>query len=564
MQLNFGTVPFSYAGSYLAFSYPQDEADGYEKDLTLRILYGIFTDQENYPVFLMDEEESKLSGDIAATENELILSRGERKLWVCFQSEDTVYLKSNSKAAITKRRLSGADRVMRHDYGSYEIAGYNDSLVFEIIRGEFRNETDWNSEGVGCTNLKAVFIPDDEGLFECQITLSGLSYCKPKPCNYEKALNDVKNKFMNFKKAFRTGVPEYSQAMEEAAYISWHSIVNPQGYVKYPVMLMTKNKMNQVWSWDYAINALAMVDKDQKLAYDQFLAMAACQDKTGAYADCFQARTMVKGFVKPPVQGFMLRKMFAVQKPEREVVEELYRTVSAFTDWWFVYRAREDGIPEYHHGNDSGWDNSTVFERGLPVKSPDLCAWLVDQMEFLADTAEELGYHEDSRKWRKRSNELLEMMLDYFVVDNHFVSYKEPEHEIVACDSLLLYIPLILGEKLPEKLRNSMLEDLLVNKRFITKYGIASEPLDSAKFIEDGYWRGAVWPPTALIMTELLMRNGKKEEALKNAESFCDMCAKAGFYENYSAIDGHGLRDSGFTWTASAFMILLRDYIEKN
>ena len=128
---------------------------------------------------------------------------------------------------------------------------------------------------------------------------------------------------------------------------------------------------------------------------------------------------------------------------------------------------------------------------------------------------------------------------------------------------MLLYIPLILGERLPEDLRKTMLDKLLTSGKFITDYGIASEPVDSEYFIEDGYWRGAIWPPTAFIMTELLMKNGKTEEALKNAESFCDLCAERGFYENYSAIDGRGLRDSGFTWTDSVFIILLRDYLEK-
>lgn len=563
MKLNFGTVPFSYAGSYMAFSYPQDDATGYEKDLTLRILYGFFTDQENFPIYLMDESGNHLQGEVEATPEELSLRFGSHYLTICFQNEDTFWIRGNCKAAITKRRLSGADRIMEHDYGTYEIAGYHDTLMIEMIKGRFLNNADWDTEGVGCSKLQAVLIPDEDGLFECQVTLSTLSYKKPEKITYDQALCAVKKEYSEFARPFVTNQSQYASAMEEAAYISWHTIVNPRGYVKYPVMLMTKNKMNQVWSWDYTINALAMTEKHPKLAYDQFLAMAACQDETGFYADCFQARTIIRGFVKPPVQGFMLRKMFEINRPDDETVKALYETVAKFTDWWFNYRARKDGIPEYLHGNDSGWDNSTVFGEGLPVKSPDLCAWLVDQMDFLKETAGSLGLKQQEAEWKKRSDDLLAHMLTYFVVDNRFVAYKEPEHTIVECDSLLLYLPLILGDRLPEALRQQMLTDLLKKDKFITSFGIASEPLTSSRFVEDGYWRGAIWPPTALILTEALLRNGKKEEALANAVSFCDMCAKVGFFENYSALDGHGLRDSGFTWTASAFMVLLRDYVEK-
>lgn len=563
MKLNFGTVPFSYAGSYLAFSYPQDDGSGYDKDLTLRILYGYFTDQENYPICLMDDKDNLLPGEVESSECELTLRSGEQTLRICFQNADTFLIRGNGQAAITKRRLSGSDRVMEHDYGVYEIAGYHDTLMIEMTRGKLRNDAVWDAEGVGCSSLRAVFVPDEEGSFECRVTLSSLSYQAPEAVSYEEALKKVKQEYEAFAKPFTTGVPAYRKAMEEAAYISWHTIVNPRGYVKYPVMLMTKNKMNQVWSWDYTINALAMIEKHPKLAYDQFLAMAACQDETGFYADCFQARTMIKGFVKPPVQGFMLRKMFAIHRPEEETVRALYDTVSDFTNWWFTYRARKDGIPEYLHGNDSGWDNSTVFGEGLPVKSPDLCAWLIDQMDFLGETARSLGMEQEGAEWEARSEKLLDHMLSYFVVDGRFVAYKEPEHCIVNCDSLLLYLPLILGEKLPQALRERMVNDLLEKGKFVTEYGIASEPLTSDRFVEDGYWRGAIWPPTALILTEALMKNGRKKEALKNAESFCRICAEGGFFENYSALDGHGLRDSGFTWTASAFMVLLRDYVEK-
>ena len=563
MKLNFGVVPFSYAGSYLALSYPQDEAVGYENDLTIRILYGLFTDQANFPIYLLDGQERRTEGEIIATETELTLKNGERRLQVCFQNAKTLIIRSNTRAVITKRRLSTGERIMVHDHGHLEIASFEESLIFETTRGMIKNDADWNAEGVSCTNLKAVFIPDEDGVFECQMTLCGLSYIKPEPCEYGQALERVQKEYDDFRALFKTKRSDYQASMEEAAYISWHSIINPEGYVKYPVMLMTKNKMNQVWTWDYAINALAMVDKDPQLAYEQFLAVAACQDETGVYADCFQAKTMIKGFVKPPIQGFVLKRMFEIHKPSKTVMEQLYQTTVSFTNWWFQYRGRHDGIPEYHHGNDSGWDNSTVFGEGLPVKAPDLCAWLVEQMDFLANTAEELGKAQESKKWREQSDALLSKMIDYFVRDDQFVAYKEPEHRVVKCDSLLLYIPLILGKKLPSKVRGKMLEKLLEPGRFLTEYGIASEPLDSERFVEDGYWRGAVWPPTAYIMTELLMRNGKTDEAIRNAEGFCKMCAKSGFYENYSAIDGHGLRDSGFTWTASAFMILLRDYIEK-
>lgn len=562
MKLNFGTDCFSREGSYMAFSYPQDKVPGYESSLTVRNIHGLFFHQDNYPICFLGDNEEKLDGLIEATETELVMTAGDRKLSICYQTPETVWLRTNCPAVMIKKLIAVEDRVMCHDSGTWEIAGMEGSLMFEVSKGTIKDGSVWSRSGIGSDKIEVIFEPGNEGVFECQMTLSGLSYNRPEKSTYAQALDAVKKDYETFKKPYRTSISEYEKAVEQAAYVMWHTIIRPAGYVKYPVILMSKNRMNQVWSWDYAINALAVVDKDSTLAYDQFLAMAACQDETGAYADCFAARTMIRAFVKPPVQGFMLRKMFRVYEPERDVKEKLYDTVARFTEWWFDYRAKTDGIPEYLHGNDSGWDNSTVFSLGLPVKSPDLTAWLVDQMDFLADLALDLGDREAAAHWRERSDKLLAYMLEYFVRDGRFVAYKIPENKPVVCDSLLLYVPLILGKRLPETLRQNMLKELLETKKFMTPYGLASEPLDSPYFVEDGYWRGAVWPPVAVIFTEILKINGKEKEAKAHAEGFCKICAKYGFYENYSAIDGHGLRDTGYTWTAAAFLILLRDYLE--
>lgn len=561
MRLDFDVLPFSYAGSYFALSYPQDCEAGGERPLALRVLYGLFGNQENFPFYLVDEEGTDLVGNIEATETELVYSMESKRLQICFQNEDTIWIRSNAAAAITKRHPCLEDRVMEHDYGSVEIAALNSSLVLNIHRGGTRNESKWNAKGIGCSEIRLLLLPDDDGIFECQLSLSDLSYREPQEGSYEASVTERQKEYQEFKQLFVIENKRYQEAMEEAVYINWHSIVKPAGFVKYPVMLMSKNMMNQVWSWDYAINALAMVDKVPQLAYEQFLAMEACQDEYGAYADCFQAQTIIRRFVKPPVQGFILRKMFVLHSPKESVKKKLYHSVAAFTNWWFTYRGRGDGIPEYHHGNDSGWDNSTVFYLGLPVKSPDLCAWLVDQMDFLSDLAGELGIEEERRLWKNKSDDLLEKMLDYFMVDDMLVAYKEPEHQVVDCESLLLYIPLILGDKLPQRLRENMLSRLLKSGKYKTDYGIASEPVDTKWFVEDGYWRGAIWPPTALIFSEIFARNGLMDEAVENAKKFCDLCRQSGFYENYSALDGRGLRDSGFTWTASTFMILLREFL---
>ena len=565
MELDIRSVPFSRYGSYLAFSYPQDGTKEFDSQIGVRVLYGAFSQQETYPIILIDNEgkpEEKISVSMSPWELNVTSKTGGYS--ICFGDEDTFLLKANSPVLITKTKAGSYDRVMEHMDGSFEIAGDDMALQVSVQKGNARNQSACPDDGYGSSRTGLLLSPV-EGELLVHVALTGLSPQKKEYESYDLCRQAVKEEYEEFEakimKSLKKADPAYERAGREAAYILWHSVLHPSGYIKRPVMVMTKNWMNLVWSWDYAFNALALVSSHPDLAYGQFLAMADQQDEYGAYPDAYQARKIIRSFVKPPVQGFILEKMFQIHDPGREVKEKLYRSAAGFTRWWLNYRMEENGIPTYHHGNDSGWDNATVFRMGLPVQSPDLSAWLVLQMEFLEHTARDLGWLQEAEKWKEQGADLLSKLLAYFVRDGRFEAVKIPEMEVVPSDSLILYLPLILGKRLPEKLRESLILELLKKGHLAGSWGFASEPLDSMLFEEDGYWRGAVWPPVTMILVDTLRQCGRREEARFYAERFSRLCVEKGFYENYSALDGRGLRDHGFTWTASVFLILLRDYL---
>ena len=62
------------------------------------------------------------------------------------------------------------------------------------------------------------------------------------------------------------------------------------------------------------------------------------------------------------------------KRQDRDIYDKLYKQIN----YWLEYHdCNNDGIPEYHHGNDSGYDNSTVFINNFVVDSPDLTAYLL-------------------------------------------------------------------------------------------------------------------------------------------------------------------------------------------
>lgn len=141
------------------------------------------------------------------------------------------------------------------------------------------------------------------------------------------------------------------------------------------------------------------------------------------------------------------------------------------------------------------------------------------------------------------------------------MSYEvEASAEQVQIKTSQGYLPLILGEKLPQELRRSLIRNLM-EKDFLTPYGFATEAYTSSLYDPDGYWRGPIWAPPTLFLVEGLYKSGEENLAKDVAERFCKMVKRSGFAENYDALTGEGLRDQAYTWTASIFLILLKEYL---
>ncbi|OGJ89853.1 MAG: hypothetical protein A2487_19235 [Candidatus Raymondbacteria bacterium RifOxyC12_full_50_8] len=355
---------------------------------------------------------------------------------------------------------------------------------------------------------------------------------------------------------------ELDDARTLGAYINWSAHVGPSGHLTRPVLYMSKNWMNSIWSWDNCFNALAHVRSHPHLAWDQLMIFADHQNKNGAYPDSINDKQIGWNFCKPPVHGWALSWMMqrsAYCTPER--LARIYPSLVAWTNRWFLYRDYDgDGIPQYNHGNDSGWDNATVFDNGVPVEAPDHPAYLVLQMDTLSEIAGKLGKKGEARKWTNRANLLLKKFIVHSWKNNSFMSFKSGDHTCVKSDSLINYMPIVLGKRLPIYIKKALLKGLRQKGRFLTDNGFATESVKSKHYETDGYWRGPIWAPSTMLLVDGLYRAGERGFSEEIAGRFCAMAAKNGMAECFDAVSGKGLRDLSYTWTASVFLVLANEY----
>ena len=405
-------------------------------------------------------------------------------------------------------------------------------------------------------------VPED-GVIEADIDISQSAVFAPPAIPPRSVTEQTEKEWLSFL-AMMPATPEpYKDYAQKAWFNLWSSYVRAQPPYHDDSILMSKKFMSAVWSWDHCFNALALSKAEARLALNQFLCPFYLQQEDGSLPDRFGPDSVLWACSKPPVHGWCMTRLMEEHDYSRAELEQVYGALRKWTGWWFTCRDYSGrGVPAYPRGCDSGLDNSTCFDKGPFVESADLCAYLALQMNCLGDIAAKLGRADEADRWRGESQRLIERMIGAFWDGTRFVPRRAVTGETIGdTDSILLYLPLVLGNLLPPDIARTVVEELVA--RNLTENGLASESPRSPKYNPDGYWRGPIWAPTTYLIVDGLRRMGETDRAREIARRFCDMCVNKahGFYENFDALTGKGLRTPGYTWTSSVFLCMVWEYL---
>lgn len=550
MQFNLAEVPFSRCRSYMAIE--QRPANGERAaGIYLRTLHGDAPRAEVCRIELWREGAS-VAATARATPGVLRLEAAAASLDLCLTDVNVLRLCSTGSGVRLQFALALYDSAIAWRDG-WLINSFSNRMRYALllergvaVRSE-RSGAHWYFEcepdASGGCELALVEAPS-QWPSRREIFAHGFSQC----------CDTVAQEFAQWLQMTPRVPAEFAAARELAAYVQWSSVVAPCGNFQRPAMLMSKHWLNAVWSWDHCFNAMALLPHNPALAWDQFLLLFDQQEENGALPDCISDTAKIWNFCKPPVHGWALQWMLRHGEIAHEQLLALYAPLSRWTQWWFDARTSGDDLPQYFHGNDSGWDNASVFDMGLPVQSPDLAAFLVLQLDALAEVARRLGRHQEAAAWTQRADVLLEKLLTRCWLDTRFVALHE--HKPCEGDSLLLLLPIVLGARLPQSIRRALIAGLRQQNRFLTEFGLASESVASPLYESDGYWRGPIWAPAVFIIVESLREVGEADFADEIAHRFCRTVARSGMAENFDALTGAGRRDPAHTWTASVFLLL--------
>ncbi len=566
IRLNLEKTPFSRRGSHYLIA-RRRKADG-TTGLFIRTLRASAHPREIFEILvIVDGTPAEFTEEASPEKITLTAAGGE--VQITMDSADGIRLRSRNVGVRLRRRRPddgeyNVDSLFFRDERHLQVNAYRakEQYMLSLLSGSLQAHAPW--EQITCAFIEVDCVPDvNSGIGELSVEGFESSWkgeARSQPDAFEECARSCGKLFREWLDATPGVQGLLSETRILAAYTQYIPLVEPYRLFTRPLMLISPS-FNGIWSWDHCFNAIALSCRQPELAWEQFIAPFDYQNEDGALPDYANDREAVYNFTKPPIHGWALLKLMERMSIGHKALRGFYPRLIKWTEWWFRYRDdNRNGIPQYNHGNDSGWDNATIFKEAGAVESPDLLSYLALQMEALSVIAEALDLETEAGEWRRRSRELIGRLVSSFWDGNGFVAKRSDTGAVIDSASLILLMPLLLGSRLPADIVQKGAAQL---RSFLTEWGLATERPDSGLFRERGYWRGPVWAPPTFMMVDGLRNASEHELSGEIAARFCALCQKGGMAENFHPFTGEGLGDPAYTWTASVFLILAEELMKE-
>ena len=437
----------------------------------------------------------------------------------------------------------------------------SESLIFKGLLGSgftFGDRT-WSWEKLSSGDVCGVTTPDADGRFTLAIEeFTHAGHLRPAYPGFREARESMQADWEDYNRAFAPFRADLQAKGQLARYTQWAYLLEPRGPLLHKMLLMLPTDLCS--QWQLCENAVALGER-MDLALELLLAPLDRAAADGQLSDVYDDVFAIRQMYKPPVHGWAVLELMKthdlMQECPREKLEQLYDLMGRWGDWFMLNRDDDhDGLPAYEHGDETGFDDCTLFRDHISVTAPDLSAYLVLLFEAEGKLAQLLGKPE-ADSWLQKSQALLNRMLALLWDGEQFCGLVPGTGERLYSDSVIHFLPLVLGDRLPSKVLDTMTDRLMSDAGFLTPYGVASESIYSDYYHPAGMSmaRGYILPPAMIFLCTGLLESARREEGKQLAERYCRALGEGNFPFLMNPIRG-GSGFFGGTWPCCAYTIL--------
>ncbi|MBN1438252.1 MAG: hypothetical protein JW929_02490 [Anaerolineales bacterium] len=493
--------------------------------------------------------------------------RGE--FWLAFSDDETLFLRlPDGEFIITFRVLAGEgspDRRGGQFRGDPEHRRNHRNVAYTTNARVLSN--DINGDSDGCIRVRMRIRSEADSGWTLNITPRlGLNRSVP-PANG--VLREAERRWHEW----FAGVPPVKDCYRPHYYYAWWvlraGLIHSRFFLTREAMIPSKTQYIGAWQWDSFFHALAYRHVDRTLAENQLRIMLDHQREDGMIPDAVHDEGVVTEMplpnslavaevTKPPLIAWTAWQLHSVTG-DRDFLDEIYEPLCRWNRWWFEKNDDDrDGIAQYNHPYSSGLDDSPIWDRGMPVESPDLNTYLVMSMDALAKIARTLGFAEEGRKWEAQAEALADNIVRHFWDPRSGVFWPTRNHEPIRVLTPFSLFPLLTG-RMPAAIAGELLRHLFCREEFWTEYPIPSVAKNDPRYAPTVMWRGPTWVNINYLFILGLEQAGCVRDARRLRKKTLDLIMRnKDIYEYYHPETGRNCprAASVFGWSSAVFVDL--------
>ena len=430
------------------------------------------------------------------------------------------------------------------------------------------------------TPMALELLPDETGVAEAAFAdflAEPLPRARESYPDYGQAVEGVRQEFEDFCARVMPELPaEFEPVRRQALWQTWSMMVEPDGENDYrrPMVKMIHSIFESAFGWQMPMQAV-WLHNDPALSWQVFCSPFDFQDETGRLNDAVGFKAMPgKVAMKPPIHGLALlwlmdHGVIDAADPPMEERQWLLQRLTDWTEYFFRFRPGKGSLCAYQRALETGWEDAPQYRLGMPQICPDLNAFLALNLEAIARFGAHAGMSEQAQEvYLRRSRRVVEEMVAELWDGERWFSVNAETGARSENDNLTLWLPVLLGRRLPKEILDRTVAHLLRPGGFKTPNGYASEALDSP-YLRHGFSAGSVITPTHFFIPMALEDCGYPEQAREAALSYCRTLQRSGFFHICNALTGR--EDRSLTafgekqlfwsaWTSSCFFFLADRY----
>lgn len=312
---------------------------------------------------------------------------------------------------------------------------------------------------------------------------------------------------------------KYESLYYKALSINKVNVHSPEGKIQYMWTTPDRVPHKNMWLWDSAFHALAMVQYNHRLAEECLLAMLS-QMRSNGFLSHMANPTDCSDVTQPCVLSWASLNVYKVTKNKKFLSD-----VVNYLDKYLTYDMNNrdnnhNGLlewftePEYASCKcgESGLDNSPRFDFDEEMDAFDFSTYFALDTNALSEIYLELGNVEKSKYWKdvslKTSKLINELM--YSKEDGAYFDrlYSGKLTYVLTHSS---FLPLFAGIA-PKENAPKMVERMFNKDELFTKMPLASISQKDPRYSTD-MWRGGAWLNINYFCIVGLLKYGYKKEA---------------------------------------------------